>query len=179
MTSTEEWIKFIKSDGLRTSHKTILIPHHKTTQWFLTYSVYLNCVVVHANAVADSTVPIVQTPDISAPCGFLQKTLNRLEEEIFHLLSNKPYSILQSILLKWWDIFPFFSVSISTTISKQPPALSFLLSKVYSLLDFCFYLNIGTSMEDKNILENTEDQMESRMTKKTHATFLTTFISVQ
>lgn len=44
------------------------------------------------NAVADTTIPIVQIPNISTPCGFLQKTLTRLEEEEFHLLSNKPLS---------------------------------------------------------------------------------------
>lgn len=44
------------------------------------------------NAVADTTIPVVQIPNISAPCGFLQKMLTRLEEEKFHLLSNKPLS---------------------------------------------------------------------------------------
>lgn len=44
------------------------------------------------NAVADTTIPIVQIPNISTPCGFLQKMVIRLEEEEFHLLSNKPLS---------------------------------------------------------------------------------------
>lgn len=44
------------------------------------------------NAIADSAVPIVQTPNISDPRGFLQKMINRLKEETFHLCSNKPLS---------------------------------------------------------------------------------------
>lgn len=73
------------------SSKIILSSHHKTTR-FLTHLLYLGCVMVHTrmNAVADTTIPIVQIPNVSTPCGFLQKTLTGLEEEEFHVLSNKP-----------------------------------------------------------------------------------------
>lgn len=84
----------IKNNVLDVSSKIILSSRHKTTPWFLTHLLYLGCVMVHTrmNAIADTTIPIVQIPNISTPCGFLQKTLTRLEEEEFHLLSNKPLS---------------------------------------------------------------------------------------
>lgn len=69
-----------------------------------------------------------------------------------------------------------FLVTIFATISKLSPALNFLLPKVHSRLDFCFYLNIGASMVRKNILlENTKDLMGNGMTKKAHATSMAAF----
>lgn len=108
----------IKNNGLDVSSKIILSSHYKTTPWFLAQLLYLGCVMVHTrmNTVADTTIPIVQIPYLSTPCGFLQKMLTRLEENFTSSLTS-PYPIIQNVLLKILRCILSFLVTIFVTIS--------------------------------------------------------------